>query len=53
MSQSVLAEALGISQRSVSEIESGKPTIYARRMFDLLRATGIELTARWEDDDSP
>jgi len=47
LSQTALAEQLGISQRSVSEIESGKPTIYARKVFDLFRATGVELTAQW------
>jgi len=49
LSQTALADQLGISQRSVSEIESGKPTIYMRKVFDLLRATGVELTATWED----
>ncbi|GAA3775651.1 hypothetical protein GCM10022240_29080 [Microbacterium kribbense] len=49
LSQAALADELGISQRSVSEIESGKPTIYMRKVFDLLRATGVELTATWDD----
>jgi HTH-type transcriptional regulator/antitoxin HipB len=49
LSQSALADRLGITQRSVSEIESGKPTIYMRKVFDLLRATGVELTAEWDD----
>lgn len=49
LSQTALADQLGISQRSVSEIESGKPTIYMRKVFDLFRVTGIELTATWDD----
>ncbi|QDE35798.1 helix-turn-helix transcriptional regulator [Microbacterium foliorum] len=49
LSQSALAQELGISQRSVSEIESGKPTIYMRKVFDMLRATGVELSAKWDD----
>ncbi|WP_460798994.1 helix-turn-helix domain-containing protein [Microbacterium sp. GXF0217] len=49
LSQTALADQLGISQRSVSEIESGRPTIYIRKVFDLLRATGAELTAIWDD----
>ena len=49
LSQTALADRLGISQRSVSEIESGKPTIYMRKVFDLLRATGVELNASWDD----
>lgn len=49
LSQNALAQELGISQRSVSEIESGKPTIYMRKVFDMLRATGVELSAKWDD----
>lgn len=48
MSQVELAQELEISQRSVSEIESGKPTIYLRKVFDLMRATGVEFSASWE-----
>ncbi|QAY74496.1 helix-turn-helix domain-containing protein [Agromyces protaetiae] len=49
LSQVELAAQLDISQRSISEIESGKPTIYARRIFELMRATGVELSAEWSD----
>jgi HTH-type transcriptional regulator/antitoxin HipB len=49
MTQRKLAETLGIAQRSVSEIESGRPTIYLRKMFEILRETGAELTATWDD----
>jgi HTH-type transcriptional regulator/antitoxin HipB len=49
LSQTALADQLGISQRSVSEIESGRPTIYIRKVFDLLSATGVDLTATWDD----
>lgn len=52
LSQTALAESLGMSQRAVSEIESGKPTIYMRKVFDLLRATGVELSAHWQDGDA-
>ncbi|KAB1867697.1 helix-turn-helix domain-containing protein [Microbacterium algeriense] len=52
LSQTALAESLGMSQRAVSEIESGTPTIYMRKIFDLLRATGVQLSAQWEDDDA-
>lgn len=52
LSQTALAESLGMSQRAVSEIESGTPTIYMRKVFDLLRATGVELSAQWEDGDA-
>lgn len=53
LTQTVLAEELGISQRSVSEIESGKPTIFARRVFELMRATGVELSATWDAREQP
>lgn len=52
LSQVQLAEQLGISQRSVSEIESGKPTIYIRKLFAMMQATGVELTASWEEEDA-
>lgn len=52
LSQTALAESLGMSQRAVSEIESGTPTIYMRKVFDLLRATGVELSAQWEDGEA-
>jgi transcriptional regulator with XRE-family HTH domain len=50
MSQSQLADELGVSQSTVSEIEGGKSTIYLRRVLAMARATGIELTASWRDD---
>jgi len=53
LTQVELADQLGISQRSVSELESGKPTIWARRMFDLMRATGVELSAIWDSEARP
>lgn len=49
LSQTALADQWGISQRSVSKIETGRPTIYIRKVFDLIRATGVELTATWDD----
>lgn len=50
LSQNQLAYQLGISQSAVSEIESGKTTIYLRRILELARLTGIEFTATWEYD---
>jgi HTH-type transcriptional regulator / antitoxin HipB len=52
LSQSQLAEQLGFSQSTISEIESGKSTIYLRHLLSLARATGLELSASWEDDDA-
>lgn len=53
MSQTDLARDLGTTQSAVSEIESGKSTIYLRRLLALFRATGIEVSATWSDDDAP
>jgi HTH-type transcriptional regulator/antitoxin HipB len=44
---------LGIPQSTVSEIESGKSTIYLRRLLSIARATGIDFTATWGADDAP
>ncbi|WP_206448480.1 helix-turn-helix domain-containing protein [Agrococcus sp. KRD186] len=52
-SQADLAAELHVTQSAISEIESGKSTIHLRRLLALARATGIELTASWSDDDAP
>lgn len=49
MTQAELASDIGVSQSAISEIESGKSTIYLRRFLSLARATGLELTASWHD----
>lgn len=51
-SQAELAAELGIAQSAVSEIESGKSTIYLRRLLAIARATGVEFTATWETGDA-
>lgn len=51
VSQRELARRIGLSQRAISEMESGRPTLWARRLFELLDATGVEVTARWNDDE--
>lgn len=48
MSQIELAEELGVTQSTISEIESGKSTIYLRRVLALARVTGIEFAATWD-----
>ncbi|MFT4295184.1 MAG: helix-turn-helix transcriptional regulator [Micropruina sp.] len=52
LSQSQLAAELGVTQSAISEIESGKSTIYLRRLLSIARATGLELSASWEDADA-
>jgi HTH-type transcriptional regulator/antitoxin HipB len=44
MTQRDLAERLGITQRDVYNMESGSPTKYAHRLFQILAATGLTLT---------
>lgn len=51
MTQRDLADELGVTQSTISAIESGGSTIYLRRILDVARLTGIDLTATWEDDD--
>lgn len=53
MSQTELAEELDVSQSTISAIESGQTTILLRRLVDLAKLTGVELTATWEDEDAP
>lgn len=50
LTQSELAADLDMHQSALSDIEAGKSTIYLRRLLELARATGIELTATWSDD---
>jgi ribosome-binding protein aMBF1 (putative translation factor) len=52
LSQSGLAAELEVPQSTISEIESGKATIYIRRLLSIARVTGLEFTATWEDDDA-
>ncbi|MER7607120.1 helix-turn-helix domain-containing protein [Nocardioides sp. NPDC127503] len=54
MTQADLAGEVDVPQSTISEIEAGKSTIFMRRLLDLMQATGVELTATWEDEaDAP
>jgi HTH-type transcriptional regulator/antitoxin HipB len=44
LTQEELAQRLGISRRYVYEIESGKPNLYALRVFEILNLLGASLT---------
>ncbi|WP_328528740.1 helix-turn-helix domain-containing protein [Nocardioides sp. NBC_00368] len=50
MTQADLAREVGVPQSTISEIEAGKSTIFMRRLLDLMQATGVELSATWEDE---
>ena len=52
MSQTELAAELGVPQSTISAMESGKSTIYLRRLLALARATGVEFTATWNEGDA-
>ncbi len=55
MSQRALAEELGIGQKWIWEMESGKPGLFTERLFQMLRATGVHLYAELDvpDADAP
>lgn len=53
VSQRELAAELEVPQSTISEIESGKATIYIRRLLSIARVMGLEFTATWEEDDAP
>lgn len=54
MSQRELAEQLGLGQKWVWQMESGKPGLFTERLFDMLRATGVHLYAEVDlPDDHP
>ncbi len=45
LSQQQVAAELGISQGYVSELESGKTSLALTRVFDIMRLTGMTLSA--------
>jgi HTH-type transcriptional regulator/antitoxin HipB len=51
LTQRELAEALGTSQRYLSELEAGKPKRIDDNYFEVLRKLGIVLSAETAQDD--
>ena len=51
LSQNDLADRVGMPQSTISEIESGKSTIFIRRLLSLFAETGVNLTATWDGPD--
>lgn len=43
LTQDELAESLGVSRRYIYGIESGKPNLYASRLFEVLRELGAHI----------
>jgi HTH-type transcriptional regulator/antitoxin HipB len=50
MSQRELASKLGVSQRYVWEMESGKSSVFLDRLFSFLRETDVRLIAELTDE---
>lgn len=50
LSQASLAETLGVSQRWLSELETGKPKVLNDKFLDVLTQLGIELNFSTQAD---
>lgn len=50
--QSQVAAELDVPQSTISAIEGGQSTIFLRRLLEIARANGVEITATWDDDAS-
>lgn len=51
LSQAELADRLGLTRQYVSELESGEPNLYARRLFEVLGELGV--TVRLDAPERP
>lgn len=51
LTQDELADALGVSRRYIYAIESGRPNLYASRLFEVLRELGARLDIVAETDE--
>ena len=51
LSQRQLAEQLGIGQKWIWEMESGKPGLFTERLFQVLRATDSRLYIEIDEPD--
>lgn len=45
-SQSELARRAGVSRSFVADLEAGKPTVEASKLFDVFQALGFEMALR-------
>ncbi|WP_448808278.1 helix-turn-helix transcriptional regulator [Agromyces bauzanensis] len=48
VTQEELASALGFSRFYLGELESGKPNLYATRLFRALRKLGVRITVSFD-----
>lgn len=52
LTQGELAEAIGVSRRYIYEIESGKPGLYARRLFEILNLLDADVVVEAREETS-
>jgi HTH-type transcriptional regulator/antitoxin HipB len=53
LSQRELSARTGVTQSAISNLESESYTLYAERLFKLLRECGVTITAEWDDSAEP
>ncbi|MDY0914471.1 helix-turn-helix transcriptional regulator [Rathayibacter festucae] len=49
LSQTELAERIGLSREYVVNLETGQPTLYARRLFRIMHELGITVFLEYRD----
>ncbi|QHC57592.1 helix-turn-helix transcriptional regulator [Rathayibacter sp. VKM Ac-2760] len=49
LSQTELAERIGLSREYVVNLETGQPTLYAKRLFRILHELGITVSLEYRD----
>ncbi|ROS21711.1 MULTISPECIES: helix-turn-helix transcriptional regulator [unclassified Rathayibacter] len=49
LSQTELAERIGLSREYVVNLETGQPTLYARRLFRIMHELGITVSLEYQD----
>jgi HTH-type transcriptional regulator / antitoxin HipB len=50
LTQDRLADEIGVDRRYIYQLESGQVTLYATRLFAVLRELGVDMELRVRDD---
>lgn len=50
LTQDELADAIGVSRRYIYDLESGKPTLYARRLFEILNLLDANVVVEAQEE---
>lgn len=53
LTQAQLAERVRMTQSTISLMESGAPTRYLSRLFEIARTLGLDIRVRWDDAPLP